>query len=530
MGVALVGQSAPTFFLGILFILTLSLKAGLLPTSGRGATGRTSSCPRSRWAPSPWPPSRGSRARRCWTCSARITCARRAPRACASGAWCQARLPQRPPIPCSRIPGCSSHPARRAVVTETVFRVAGHRPARHHSIYNRDYPVVQCVVFLSAVLFRRPQLRHRARVWRPRSRIVPADTAPSRPRAAGAWRGAPRRLVAAGRGVRLLLLVARRRRGSRPTIRSASRCARGWPPHPSRAPMDARTSRTEPPRPRRAVAHALRRPRVGCWSGFAAVVVEGHASGSWPSTPRMADGERTKGEAELRVGHASPLVSVQPPRTSARIPRPAPTRLRRPPRRSRPAATRGRRRACATARRGRGGRCREVARVHRRPRGWGGQPRAQATGGPDRGREPRRRRRHQGQQEDEPRPAATRRRCAPRHAPPRRGLDGRRVSGGRIRRIEDAIHELDDEVEGDEETADRRHALHDRISRGCRSSGMASRPDARPREHRLRHHRAAEQGAELQPGDVSTGNGGVAEGVLGHHRPLRRPLARAVRT
>src|SRR5437867_6559730 len=36
MGIALVGQSAPTFFLGILFILLLSLKAGLLPTSGRG--------------------------------------------------------------------------------------------------------------------------------------------------------------------------------------------------------------------------------------------------------------------------------------------------------------------------------------------------------------------------------------------------------------------------------------------------------------------------------------------------------------
>src|SRR5438552_324878 len=36
MGVALVGQSAPTFFLGILFILTLSLRAGLFPTSGRG--------------------------------------------------------------------------------------------------------------------------------------------------------------------------------------------------------------------------------------------------------------------------------------------------------------------------------------------------------------------------------------------------------------------------------------------------------------------------------------------------------------
>src|SRR2546428_12627802 len=36
MGVALIGQSAPTFFLGILFILLLSLKADLFPTGGRG--------------------------------------------------------------------------------------------------------------------------------------------------------------------------------------------------------------------------------------------------------------------------------------------------------------------------------------------------------------------------------------------------------------------------------------------------------------------------------------------------------------
>src|SRR5262249_11419658 len=34
--IALIGQSAPTFFLGILFILLLSLKADLFPTSGRG--------------------------------------------------------------------------------------------------------------------------------------------------------------------------------------------------------------------------------------------------------------------------------------------------------------------------------------------------------------------------------------------------------------------------------------------------------------------------------------------------------------
>ena len=45
MSLALVGQSAPTFFLGILFILLVSLKAGLLPTSG-AAAGSTSCCPR----------------------------------------------------------------------------------------------------------------------------------------------------------------------------------------------------------------------------------------------------------------------------------------------------------------------------------------------------------------------------------------------------------------------------------------------------------------------------------------------------
>src|SRR6185369_3043450 len=36
MGAALVGQAAPTFFLGILFILVVSLQWGWLPTSGRG--------------------------------------------------------------------------------------------------------------------------------------------------------------------------------------------------------------------------------------------------------------------------------------------------------------------------------------------------------------------------------------------------------------------------------------------------------------------------------------------------------------
>src|SRR5919106_1904915 len=39
MAGALVGQSAPTFFLGILFILVLSLQAGVFSTPGRGGRG-----------------------------------------------------------------------------------------------------------------------------------------------------------------------------------------------------------------------------------------------------------------------------------------------------------------------------------------------------------------------------------------------------------------------------------------------------------------------------------------------------------
>ena len=40
-----------------------------------------------------------------------------------------------------------------AVVTETVFAWPGIGRLAIQSIYNRDYPVVQCVVLLSALLF-----------------------------------------------------------------------------------------------------------------------------------------------------------------------------------------------------------------------------------------------------------------------------------------------------------------------------------------------------------------------------------------
>ena len=46
MGLALVGQSAPTFFLGILFILLISVKAGLLAHVGTRRLATTSCCRR----------------------------------------------------------------------------------------------------------------------------------------------------------------------------------------------------------------------------------------------------------------------------------------------------------------------------------------------------------------------------------------------------------------------------------------------------------------------------------------------------
>ena len=56
-----------------------------------------------------------------------------------------------------------------AVVTETVFAWPGIGRLAVQSIYNRDYPVVQCTVFLAGGDVHRDQLRHRPGLWLPRS-------------------------------------------------------------------------------------------------------------------------------------------------------------------------------------------------------------------------------------------------------------------------------------------------------------------------------------------------------------------------
>ena len=153
MSVALVGQSAPTFFLGILFILLVSVKAGLLPTSGRGD-----------WQQLVLPAATlglfamASVAR--LTRSAVLEVLRadyiRTARAkgLAETLVIAKHTLKNAAIPIVTITGLQfGGLLAGAVVTETVFAWPGIGRLAIQSIYNRDYPVVQCVVFLSAAMF-----------------------------------------------------------------------------------------------------------------------------------------------------------------------------------------------------------------------------------------------------------------------------------------------------------------------------------------------------------------------------------------
>jgi peptide/nickel transport system permease protein len=153
MGVALVGQSAPTFFLGILLILLLSLQAGLFPTSGRG-TWRHLVLPAATLGAF----AMASIAR--LTRSAVLEVLRQdyVRTARAKG------LPElgvvlkhtfkNASLPVVTITALQFGTLLGgAVVTETVFAWPGIGRLAIQAIYNRDYPVVQCTVFLSALAF-----------------------------------------------------------------------------------------------------------------------------------------------------------------------------------------------------------------------------------------------------------------------------------------------------------------------------------------------------------------------------------------
>jgi peptide/nickel transport system permease protein len=153
MAMALVGQSAPTFFIGILFILLFSVKAGWLPTSGRESVANLVLPALTLALFAMAAVARITRSamlevlRADYIRTARAKGLREAP-------VILKHTLRNAAIPILTITALQFGTLLGgAVVTETVFAWPGIGRLAIQSIYNRDYPVVQCVVFLSAVLF-----------------------------------------------------------------------------------------------------------------------------------------------------------------------------------------------------------------------------------------------------------------------------------------------------------------------------------------------------------------------------------------
>jgi len=153
MGAALIGQSAPVFFLGILFILLFSLKAGWFPTSGRGGWGHLVLPALTLGAFAMASIARLTRSavlevlRQDYVRTARA-------KGLAELAVVLKHTLKNAALPVVTITALQFGTLLGgSVVTETVFAWPGIGRLAIQSIYNRDYPVVQCTVFLSAVAF-----------------------------------------------------------------------------------------------------------------------------------------------------------------------------------------------------------------------------------------------------------------------------------------------------------------------------------------------------------------------------------------
>src|SRR5262249_38707475 len=150
---ALIGQSAPTFFLGILFILLLALKADLFPTSGRGDWKHLVLPALTLGAAAMGSIARLTRSAVLEVLGADYIRTARA-QGVAETAVAAKHTLKIAAIPTVTIPGLQFGTLLGgAVVSETVFSWPGIGRLAVQSIANRDYPVVQCTVFLAAVLF-----------------------------------------------------------------------------------------------------------------------------------------------------------------------------------------------------------------------------------------------------------------------------------------------------------------------------------------------------------------------------------------
>ena len=153
MGLALVGQSAPTFFIGILFILLISVNAGLVPTSGRGDWRHLVLPAATLGLFGMAPIARITRSAILEVLRADYIRTARA-KGLAETLVIAKHTLKNAAIPIVTITGLNfGGLLAGAFVTETVFAWPGIGRLAIQSIYARDYPVVQCVVLLSAGLF-----------------------------------------------------------------------------------------------------------------------------------------------------------------------------------------------------------------------------------------------------------------------------------------------------------------------------------------------------------------------------------------
>ena len=153
MAVALVGQSAPTFFLGIFLILLLSLQAGLFPTSGRGDWRHLVLPAITLGAFAMASIARLTRSAMLEVLRADFVRTARAKGVSETLVVVKHTL-RNAALPIITITGLQlGQLLAGAVVTETVFAWPGIGRLAIQSIYNRDYPIVQCTVFLSAAAF-----------------------------------------------------------------------------------------------------------------------------------------------------------------------------------------------------------------------------------------------------------------------------------------------------------------------------------------------------------------------------------------
>lgn len=153
MGLALIGQSAPTFYIGIMLILILGLKFGLFPISGRGSWEHLVMPSITLGAFAMASIARLTRSAVLDVSRADFIRTARAKGLNELGILLRHNL-KNAAIPIITIMGLQFGTLLGgAVVTETVFSWPGIGRLAIQSIFNRDYPVVQASVLIVASFF-----------------------------------------------------------------------------------------------------------------------------------------------------------------------------------------------------------------------------------------------------------------------------------------------------------------------------------------------------------------------------------------